>query len=45
MKKINGKKKILILSDNNADEENVDSNVFLTLIKIKANKIDPRTFH
>ena len=38
MKKINGKKKILILSDNNADEENVDSNVFLTLIKIKANK-------
>ena len=33
-----GKKKILILSDNNADEENVDSNVFLSLIKIKANK-------
>ena len=33
-----GKKKILILSDNNAAEENVDSNVFLTLIKIKANK-------
>ena len=33
-----GKKKILILSDNNAKEENVDSNVFLSLIKIKANK-------
>ena len=33
-----GKKKILILSDNNASEENIDSNVFLTLIKIKANK-------
>ena len=33
-----GKKKIIILSDNNADEENVDSNVFLSLIKIKANK-------
>lgn len=33
-----GKKKILILSDNNANEENVDSNVFLSLIKIKANK-------
>ena len=33
-----GKKKILILSDNNADEENVDSNVFLSLIKIKANQ-------
>lgn len=33
-----GKKKILILSDNNAEEENVDSNVFLSLIKIKANK-------
>ena len=32
-----GKKKILILSDNNASEENVDSNVFLSLIKIKAN--------
>ncbi len=38
MKNVKGKKKILILSDNNADEENVDSNVFLTLIKIKANK-------
>ncbi len=33
-----GKKKILILSDNNASEENTDSNVFLSLIKIKANK-------
>lgn len=33
-----GKKKILILSDNNAEEENVDSNVFLTLIKIKAHE-------
>ena len=33
-----GQKKILILSDNNATEENMDSNVFLTLIKIKANK-------
>ena len=33
-----GKKKILILSDNNAEEDNVDSNVFLSLIKIKANK-------
>lgn len=36
--KTNGKKKILILSDNNASEENIDSNVFLSLIKIKANK-------
>lgn len=35
--KAKGKKKILILSDNNIDEENVDGNVFLTLIKIKAN--------
>ena len=33
-----GKKKILILSDNNASEENIDANVFLSLIKIKANK-------
>ena len=33
-----GKKKVLILSDNNASEENIDSNVFLSLIKIKANK-------
>ena len=33
-----GKKKILILSDNNASEETIDSNVFLSLIKIKANK-------
>ena len=33
-----GKKKILILSDNNAHEDNVDSNVFLSLIKIKASK-------
>lgn len=33
-----GKKKILILSDNNADEDNIDSNVFLSLIKIKASK-------
>ncbi len=38
MSKVKGKKKILILSDNNASEENVDSNVFLSLIKIKANK-------
>ena len=37
--KANGKKKILILSDNNASEENIDSNVFLSLIKIKANKV------
>ena len=36
--KTTGKKKILILSDNNASEENIDSNVFLSLIKIKANK-------
>ena len=36
--KTQGKKKILILSDNNASEENIDSNVFLALIKIKANK-------
>ena len=35
---IQGKKKILILSDNNAQEENIDANVFLSLIKIKANK-------
>lgn len=35
--KTKGKKKVLILSDNNAEEENVDSNVFLTLIKLKAN--------
>ena len=35
---IKGKKKILILSDNNAQEENIDANVFLSLIKIKANK-------
>lgn len=35
--KLKTKKKILILSDNNANEENVDSNVFLSLIKIKAN--------
>ena len=32
-----GKKKVLILSDNDASEENIDSNVFLTLIKLKAN--------
>lgn len=38
MKSVKGKKKILILSDNNANESDVDSNVFLTLIKIKANK-------
>ena len=36
--KAKGRKKILILSDNNAKEENIDSNVFLSLIKIKANK-------
>ena len=36
--KTKGKKKILILSDNNALEENIDGNVFLSLIKIKANK-------
>ena len=36
--KTQGKKKILILSDNNASEENIDGNVFLSLIKIKANK-------
>ncbi len=36
--KTKGIKKILILSDNNASEETIDSNVFLTLIKIKANK-------
>ena len=36
--KAKNKKKILILSDNNASEENIDSNVFLSLIKIKANK-------
>ena len=36
--KAKGKKKILILSDNNTNEENIDSNVFLSLIKIKANK-------
>ena len=33
-----GVKKVLILSDNNAGEENIDANVFLSLIKIKANK-------
>ncbi|MBO4856438.1 MAG: hypothetical protein J5511_03610 [Bacilli bacterium] len=38
LQKEKGQKKILILSDNNASEENMDSNVFLTLIKIKANK-------
>ena len=38
MSKVKGTKKILILSDNNASEENIDSNVFLSLIKIKANK-------
>ena len=36
--KAKGKKKILILSDINASEENIDSNVFLSLIEIKANK-------
>ena len=36
--KAKGRKKILILSDNNANEENIDNNVFLALIKIKANK-------
>ena len=36
--KAKGKKKVLILSDNNAEEESIDSNVFLSLIKIKANK-------
>ena len=36
--KAKGKKKILILSDVNAAEENIDSNVFLSLIEIKANK-------
>ena len=35
--KVKAKKKILILSDNNASEENIDGNVFLSLIKIKAN--------
>ena len=35
--KLKTRKKILILSDNNVKEENVDSNVFLSLIKIKAN--------
>ena len=38
IKDVKGKKKILILSDNNAEEENIDANVFLSLIKIKANK-------
>lgn len=33
-----GKKKILILSDNNASEDSIDSNVFLSLIKIKADE-------
>ena len=36
--KAKGKKKILILSDVNATEENIDSNVFLSLIEIKAHK-------
>ena len=36
--KAKGKKKILILSDDNASIENIDSNVFLSLIEIKANK-------
>ncbi len=36
--KAKGKKKILILSDDNAEPESIDSNVFLSLIKIKANK-------
>lgn len=38
LQKEQGQKKILILSDNNTDEDNMDGNVFLTLIKIKANK-------
>ena len=38
MAEVKGKKKVLILSDNNAQEENIDANVFLSLIKIKANK-------
>ena len=37
LSKTKGKKKILILSDDNASEENIDANVFLSLIKIKAN--------
>lgn len=37
-KKTKGRKKVLILSDSNASEDNIDSNVFLSLIKIKANK-------
>ena len=36
--KAKGKKKILILSDADAEPENIDSNVFLSLIEIKANK-------
>ena len=36
--KAKGNKKILILSDDNANEDNIDSNVFLSLIEIKANK-------
>ena len=38
LEKTKGVKKILILSDNEAEEENIDSNVFLTLIKLKASK-------
>ena len=36
--KAKGRKKILILSDDNAEAENIDGNVFLSLIEIKANK-------
>ena len=36
--KVNGRKKVLILSDENSTEEEQDNNVFLTLIKIKTNE-------
>lgn len=38
LKKNPGKKKVLILSDNNASEDSIDGNVFLTLIKLKASR-------
>ena len=36
--KANGRKKVLILSDENSNEEQQDNNVFLTLIKLKTNE-------
>lgn len=36
--KTKGNRKVLILSNNEAEEDDLDGNVFLTLIKLKANK-------